>query len=273
MVARAQTRPVRRLVRPAAAGAVIALPLALIALPATASGSGGQHIPAGSVTHGNVSVWNGPVVVDGEVQGNISVTNGSVVVNGTVDGDVNTWGSPVAITGRVHGHVTGSTGPLVINPGARVGGDVNTYNSTTEVVVQGPVGGHLNVSASDLMVGPQANVGGDVNVWDAHQPGAHRPRWRRSARLQRQADSRDRRPGRRLLRAARAGQAPGIDIEPEHHLTADLGAGRDGIGAPGRGSPLPLAAALARPLRSGGLRYAAGGSRRLRVRGASRSSV
>lgn len=155
-VSRAVARPAARamgLSRAAAAllallAAILAAALApLLAPPPVAAAAPPQaaSIPDSSCTSGALSGYGQSIVVPPAtwICGDASAYGGSVTVDGHVSGNVSAFGGGVTVAGLVDGNVVAVGGDVTLEPGARVGGDVDSWGGrvhrATDAYVSGAV--------------------------------------------------------------------------------------------------------------------------------------
>lgn len=88
--------------------------------------TGRAEVPAGERTD-TVLIFDGPAVIDGQVEGAVVALNGDIRVSGTVEEDVVAVNGRATVTSgaRVGGDVVSSEAPQV-DPGATVGGETRT---------------------------------------------------------------------------------------------------------------------------------------------------
>jgi len=116
----------------------------------------GRAIVASNETAGSIVIFDGPVLVAGQVNGSVVAFDGTVTIAGTVRGDV------VSVTNRVlvlpGAHVTGdvrSRDHPVISPGARIDGAVGGIDLSRvhDAVRVGRFVWWLGVTVSTLVLG------------------------------------------------------------------------------------------------------------------------
>jgi hypothetical protein len=119
--------------------------------------TGSVVVPKGS-TVGEVVVFHGRALISGSVQGDVVVLDGPVTIDGGyVTGDIVTLHGVIHVTSTslIGGSVLGG-GHVVVDPGAKVGGDVREHVSFT---LEGPVAalgfvlGSVALAVSVLLVG------------------------------------------------------------------------------------------------------------------------
>lgn len=129
--------------------------------------TGGTVLP--QTRSGSVSVYGQNMSVPGTLNGNLTAQNhATVTVTGHVTGWLHAYGSSSVVLGpgaRVDGGVLESTGTLSVEPGARVGNGLDTYNLSDPAALDGEVAGQVRTSASGLTVGRRGHVAGDLSVW------------------------------------------------------------------------------------------------------------
>jgi hypothetical protein len=144
----------------------IALGLSLFAVPLlalTAPGASAQVTEPGD--DGAIVVLNGGVqVAPDEVVGDVVVVNGRVTVEGTVAGDLFVVNGETTIDGVVENDVVVVKGPVVVNAGARIGGDLVTGTGETTVSPDATIGGERRKVDFDFLFGRAAIVGA-ILVW------------------------------------------------------------------------------------------------------------
>ena len=146
--------------RPFAAVALAMVIIGLMAAPAAAargdglrgdrriSISGGLVVAEGETVNGPVVSVDGPATIDGVVTDDVLVGSGQVRISGRVTGDVLVVDGDATVTGRVGGDVISVSGRVIVQSGARVGGDVVSRREPR--VASGTVRGdvkHLNLSS------------------------------------------------------------------------------------------------------------------------------
>jgi hypothetical protein len=86
--------------------------------------SGGVVIRADQTIDGPVVSIDGNVLINGTVTDDVFVVSGDLDIVGRVDGDVLVIDGDATVTGRVTGNVVSVAGQVIVEDGARVGGDV-----------------------------------------------------------------------------------------------------------------------------------------------------
>jgi hypothetical protein len=86
--------------------------------------SGGVVVAQDETVDGPVVSFDGPATINGVVDDNVFVGRGNLRVNGRVTGDVLVLDGDATVTGRVGGDVISVGGRVIVQSGARVGGDV-----------------------------------------------------------------------------------------------------------------------------------------------------
>ncbi|HEV7128095.1 MAG TPA: polymer-forming cytoskeletal protein, partial [Ktedonobacterales bacterium] len=119
-----------------------------LAAPAIAPTDNADNHPAPMVlacTAGHLEAYAHPLVV-GVTQwlcGDADAYGGAITVLGRVSGNVTAFGGGVRISGQVDGNVLAVGGDVVLEPGARVAGDVAAWGGTThreaDVLVDGTI--------------------------------------------------------------------------------------------------------------------------------------
>jgi hypothetical protein len=150
--------PVRRL---RALFGLTLLSVSLLAL--SAPGASAQVTGPGD--DDTVVVLNGGVqIAPDEVVGDVVVVNGPVTVEGTVAGDLFVVNGETLIDGVVENDVVVVKGPVVVNAGARIGGDLITGTGETTVSPDATIEGERRKVDFDFLFGRAAIVGA-LLVW------------------------------------------------------------------------------------------------------------
>src|SRR5579859_7412883 len=89
-------------------------------------------ITAMACTDGNRSAYGQPVVVaQGDwICGDADAYGGNVTVDGHVSGNASAFGGNVIVSGQVDGNVVAVAGNVTLEPGAHVGGDVQSWGGS-----------------------------------------------------------------------------------------------------------------------------------------------
>lgn len=112
---------------------------------AAAAPLGAFPAPDASCTSGTLSGYGQSIVVSPAtwICGDASAYGGSVTVDGHVSGNVSAFGGGVTVAGQVDGNVVAVGGDVTLEPGARVGGDVDSWGGSvhraTDTLVSGAV--------------------------------------------------------------------------------------------------------------------------------------
>jgi hypothetical protein len=128
--------------------AALAVILAGLALPAAAWAAppGAPALPlAAPCRSGTVVSYLHSLVIgaDEAVCGDVDMYGGSVRVLGHVGGSVTAFGGNITVVGEVDGNVTAFGGSVVLEPGARVAGDVETWAGAIQGASRSSVSGSV----------------------------------------------------------------------------------------------------------------------------------
>ena len=126
--------------------------------------------PSAACTSGAISGYGHSLVVAANdwVCGDADAYGGSVTVDGHVSGTVSAFGGSVVISGQVDGNVVAVGGDVVLEPGAHIGGDVQSWGGTVRRAAGALVSGTVERETwvTNSLGGPwQGMTGGWLFPW------------------------------------------------------------------------------------------------------------
>jgi hypothetical protein len=136
-----------------------------VTVPSDETWDGNLYVFAGQIVldgnvDGDLTAFGGTLEINGAVSGDLLVAGGRVLVVGTVDGDVRAAGGQIEVTGSVGGDALVTGGQISFIGGSSVGGDVIVSGGqvTVDGDVEGSVVGAAGTYSSSGVIGGENNV-------------------------------------------------------------------------------------------------------------------